>query len=104
MQVARKFKAYLKIEKGGNNMERETVIKPCPICMTPMTVRRTSSMADGGCRKWFFFVYCSQCGHGPNNAFDTIHKAINHWNETALTPCVMRKQYNPYKTYPHMFS
>ncbi len=59
-------------------------IKPCPVCTKPMTIRKTSAMVEGGHRKWFFFLYCSQCGYGPHNAFDSIFQAINHWNETAL--------------------
>jgi len=67
-------------------MERDTTISPCPVCTTPMTLRKTSAVVDGNYRKWFFFLYCSQCGYGPNNAFDTIFEAIKHWNKTALLP------------------
>ena len=64
--------------------ERGSAIKPCPVCTKPMTLRKTSATVDGGCRKWFFFMYCSQCGYGPNSAFDTINQAVEHWNETTL--------------------
>lgn len=60
-------------------------IKPCPICTKPMTLRKTSAVVDGGYRKWFFFLYCSQCGYGPNSAFDTIFQTVKYWNETTLS-------------------
>lgn len=88
-----------------NHGERDGGIKPCPVCTKPMTLRKTSAVVDGGYRKWFFFMYCSQCGYGPNSAFDTINQAVDHWNETTLTmmpPVVMAKDNNNFN--PRLFN
>lgn len=67
---------------------RNVLINPCPVCMQAMTVKKTSAMGDGGYRKWFFFLYCNQCGYGPSHAFDTIAEAIGHWNRSCLSTTV----------------
>ena len=61
--------------------ETENIMRPCPICMMPMTVCKTSAVVDSYHRKWFFFLYCSQCGYGPNHAHDSICRAIETWNK-----------------------
>lgn len=69
---------------NNSDCEQSCTIKPCPVCAKPMTLRKTSALVGSGYRKWFFFLYCNQCGYGPNSAFDTIDDAVTHWNQSAL--------------------
>lgn len=67
-------------------------IRPCPFCKTRMTLRQVSAPGDYGTRRWFYFLYCNECGSGPLQAFDTTTAAIVHWNDNALTK--MRSSYS----------
>lgn len=79
-------------------MTMEGTVKPCPICNTKMVLRKVSSLGECGQRKWFYFMYCRQCGYGPMQAYDSGLDAIYNWNLNALSNSTAKKL-----NYPHMF-
>ncbi|MGE3920133.1 MAG: Lar family restriction alleviation protein [Gammaproteobacteria bacterium] len=71
----------------------ELQIKPCPACKNNMCVKQISALGEKGVRKWFYFLYCAQCGYGPTQAYDSSDKAIHYWNINGLSA---RRYYYPY--------
>lgn len=66
-------------------METRANIKPCPVCEMNMTLKQISALGERGQRRWFYFLYCKQCGYGPTQAYETGEEAIQYWNLNALS-------------------
>jgi hypothetical protein len=74
-------------------METYNDVKPCPVCNMKMVLRQISALGERGERRWFYFMYCRECGYGPTQAYETGNEAIQYWNHNALSA---RRTHYPY--------